>query len=194
MDYPQDPLQTARTWLEAANHGDPAVTDALLTLASDHKQDYELYVGVLTLLATEHAGPALERDPLHAQNLLRALAEHVDGDDTHRVQFGEAAVVVTWLHGVCAYAASQPNWDLLEEAAHAMCTWDGAWDQWNARDRIRPWLLSLEGDAAAVMASVLRDHADSARHFSSVADERTADPRIRQAVRESADPRRDQHL
>ncbi|MET8128253.1 serine/threonine protein kinase [Streptomyces sp. NPDC005231] len=194
VDYPQDPLQTARTWLEAANHGDPAAADALLTLASDHKHDYELYVGVLTLLATEHTGPALERDPLHAQNLLRTLAEHVDGDDTHRVQFGEAAVVVTWLHGVCAYAASQTNWDLLEETAHAMCTWDGAWDQWNARDRIRPWLLSLEGDAAAVMASVLRDHADSARHFSSVADERTADSRIRQAIRESADPRGDQHL
>jgi hypothetical protein len=188
MDYPEDPLQTAHTLLEAANNGDPAAADALLTLAGDHPLDYELHVSVLTRLATEHAGPALHRDLLQAQNLLRALAEHVHGDDTHIVQFGEAAVVVTWLQGVCAYAASQSDWDLLEEAAHAMCTWDGAWDQWNAQDRIRPWLVSLNSEAAAVMASVLRDHAESAQHFSSVADDRTADPRIRQAVRESAAP------
>ncbi|MFE2991426.1 hypothetical protein [Streptomyces sp. NPDC059262] len=60
--------------------------------------------------------------------MLRALAEHVDGDDTHLVQFGEAAAVVTWLHGVCAYAAGRNDWDLLEEAAQAMCTWDAVWD------------------------------------------------------------------
>ncbi|MFD5482157.1 AbiJ-related protein [Streptomyces hawaiiensis] len=188
VDYPEDPLQGAPTLLEAANNGDLTAADALLTLAGDHPQDYELHVGVLTGLAAEHAGPALRRDLLQGQNLLRALAEHVDGDDSHVVQFGDATGVVTWLHGICAYATSQSDWDLLEEAAHTMCTWDGAWDQWNAQDRIRPWLLSLKGDAAAVMASVLRDHAESAQHFSSVADDRTADPRIRQAVRESAAP------
>ncbi|MGV9341243.1 AbiJ-related protein [Streptomyces sp. NPDC003688] len=183
-DIPEDPLQSAHTLLEAANDGDPAAADALLTLTGDHPHDYELHVGVLTRLTPEHAGPALRRDRLQAQNLLRALAEHVHGDDSHLVQFGEASRVVTWLHGICAYAAGQPDWDLLEEAAHAMCTWD----QWNAQDRIRPWLVSLKSDAAAVMAAVLRDHAESAQHFSSVADDRTADSRIRQAVRESPAP------
>lgn len=62
------------------------------------------------------------------QNLLRALAEHVGGDDTQVVQFG---------------------------------------------------------DAAAVMAFVLRDHAESGQRFGGVADDRAAGPRIRQAVRES---------
>jgi serine/threonine protein kinase len=188
VDHPEDPLQSAHTLLEAAGNGDHAAANTLLTLAGDHPQDYELHVGVLTRLAAQHAGPALARDPLQAQNLLRVLAEHVHGDDTHLVQFGEAAAVVTWLHGVCAYAASRPDWDLLEEAAHAMCTWDGVWDRWNAQDKIRPGPVSLTSDAAAVMASVLRDHAESAEHFSSVADDRTADPRIRQAVRESAAP------
>jgi hypothetical protein len=188
VDFPEDPLHAAHMLLESACNGDPAAADALLILVGDHPQDYELHVGVLTGLATEHAGPALRRDLLQAQSLLRALAGHVDGDDTHVVQFGDAAGVVTWLHGVCTYAASQSDWDLLEEAAHAMCTWDGAWDQWNAQDRIRPWLVSLKSDAAAVVAAVLRDHAESAQHFSSVADDRTADPRIRQAIRESAAP------
>ncbi|MFD7205904.1 hypothetical protein [Streptomyces sp. NPDC059893] len=183
MDYPEDPLLNTETLLEAANNGDLSAADALLTLAGDHPRDFDLYVGVLTSLTAEHAGSALARDPLQAQTVLRALAEYVHGDGARLVQFGEASDVVTWLQGVCAHAASQDDWDLLEEAAHTMCTWDGAWDQWSARARIRPWLLSLKGDAAVVMAAVLRDHAESAQHFSSVADERTADPRIRHAVR-----------
>ncbi|WP_328443339.1 serine/threonine protein kinase [Streptomyces sp. NBC_00386] len=188
VDYPEDPLQAARLHLEAANTGDPAAADALLALAGDHPQDYELLVGVLPDLAAVHAGPALQRDLAQAQALLHALAEHVGGDDTHIVQFAEAAVIVTWLQGVCAHAAHRSDWDLLEEAALTMCIWDGAWDQWDARDRIRPWLVSLTGDAAAVMASVLRDHPESAQHFSNLADDRTADPRIRASVRSSTAP------
>ncbi|MFE9859212.1 hypothetical protein [Streptomyces sp. NPDC005780] len=99
------------------------------------------------------------------------------------MQFAEAAEVVIWLQGICAHAAHQSDWDLLEEAAHTMCTWDGTLDQRNAQDRIRPWLVSLTGDAAAVMASVLRDHPEAAQHFSSVADDRTA---ARAFVRPSA--------
>ncbi|MEU5099772.1 hypothetical protein [Streptomyces sp. NPDC020996] len=37
----------------------------------------------------------------------------------------------------------------------------------------------------APFAAVLRDHPDSAQHFSHIADNRTADPRIRQALRTS---------
>ncbi|MFD7874173.1 hypothetical protein ACFV5G_08620 [Streptomyces sp. NPDC059766] len=104
------------------------------------------------------------------------------------MQFADAAAIVNWLQGIGAHAAHQADWDLLEEAAYTMHTWDGAWDQWNAQDRIRSWLVSLTGDAAVVMAAILRDHPESARHFSSVADDCTAGPRIRQAVRASTAP------
>lgn len=154
-------------------------------MVGDHPEDYELHVGVLARLDTKQAGPAFAREPSQAHSLLRALAEHVNGDDTHIVQFGDAAAVVIWLQGICAYAASQSDWDLLEEAAHTMCTWDGAWDQWNARDKITPWLRILTNEAASVIAAVLRDHPESAQHFSHIADDRTADPRIRQALRTS---------
>ncbi|MBB1258320.1 protein kinase domain-containing protein [Streptomyces alkaliterrae] len=181
----EDPLQVARPLLEAANNGDLAAAHSLLTVVGDHPEDYDLHVGVLARLAAEHAGPALSRDVPRAHGLLRALAEHVDGDGTRLVQFGEASVVVIWLQAICAYAASQSDWDLLEEAAHAMCTWDGAWDQWSAQDKVVPWLASLGGDAASVVASVLRDHAESAQHFSVLIEDRNADPRIRQAIRTS---------
>ncbi|MFJ9862333.1 AbiJ-related protein [Streptomyces althioticus] len=182
---PEDPLPAAQTLLEAAGTGDATAVDTLLTLVGDHPADYELHVGVLAQLDTQQAGPALAREPAQAHNLLRALAEHVHGDDTHIVQFGDAAAVVIWLHGICAYAADHADWDLLEEAAHTMCTWDGAWDQWNAQDKITPWLRTLSNEAASVIADVLRDHPNSAQHFSHIADDRTADPRIRQALRTS---------
>ncbi|WP_411139313.1 protein kinase domain-containing protein [Streptomyces sp. C10] len=182
---PEDPIPTAQTLLEAAGTGDSAAVDTLLTLVGDHPEDYELHVGVLVRLDTQQAGAALAREPAQAHNLLRALAEHVHGDDTHIVQFGEAATVVIWLHGICSYAAGHHDWDLLEEAAHTMCTWDGAWDQWSAQDKMTPWLRTLKEEAASVIAAVLRDHPDSAQHFSHVADDRTVDPRIRQALRTS---------
>ncbi|MFF0383005.1 protein kinase [Streptomyces sp. NPDC004286] len=182
---PEDPLPAAETLLEAVSNGDAAAADTLLTLVGDHPEDYELHVGVLAQLDTQQAGPALAREPARAHNLLRALTEHVDGDDTHIVQFGAAARVVIWLHGICAYAADHRDWDLLEEAAHTMCTWDAAWDQWSAQDEISPWLRALTSEAASVIAAVLRDHPDSAQHFSHIADDRTADTRIRQALRPS---------
>ena len=182
---PEDPFPAAETLLEAAANGDSVAADTLLPLVGDHPEDYELHVGVLVRLDTRQAGPALAREPAQVHQLLRALAEHVHGDDTHMVQFGDAAAVVIWLHGICAYAASQSDWDLLEEAAHTMCTWDSAWDQWSAQDKISPWLRTLKDQAATVIAAVLRDHPDSAQHFTHVADDRTADPRIRQALRTS---------
>ncbi|MGW0467657.1 hypothetical protein ACWDX6_20695 [Streptomyces sp. NPDC003027] len=56
--------------------------------------------------------------------------------------FGRAVELI-WLQGIAARAAVQRHWDLLEEVMQAMCTWDGTWDQWNARDKIAPWLASL---------------------------------------------------
>ncbi|WP_446458722.1 AbiJ-related protein [Streptomyces rochei] len=182
---PEDPFETAQTLLEAAGAGDPASADTLLTLIGGHPEDYELHVGVLARLDVQQAGPALAREPAQTHGLLHALAEHVDGDEAHMVQFGEAAAVVIWLQGICAYAASRCDWDLLEEAAQTMCIWDGAWDQWYAQDKITPWLRTVKSEAASVVAAVLRDHPDSAQHFSHIADDRTADPRIRQALRTS---------
>ncbi|WP_328663190.1 protein kinase domain-containing protein [Streptomyces sp. NBC_00328] len=184
-DIPEDPLPAAETLLEAAGNGDSAAADTLLSLVGGHPEDYEIHVGVLARLDIQQAGPALERDPAQAHSLLRALAEHVHGDDTHMVQFGDAAAVVIWLRGICAYAADRCDWDLLEEAAHTMCTWDGAWDQWSAQDKIISWLRTLKSEAASLIAAVLREHPESAQHFSHLADDRTANPRIRQALRTS---------
>jgi hypothetical protein len=102
------------------------------------------------------------------------------------VQFGDAAAVVIWLRGICAYAADRCDWDLLEEAAHTMCTWDGAWDQWSAHDKIVPWLRALKSEAVSVVAAVLRDHPESAQHS---ATSPTTAPPTRAYARQSAQAR-----
>ncbi|MFD5065712.1 protein kinase, partial [Streptomyces sp. NPDC058394] len=179
---PEDPLVRAQALLESANTGDAIAAEALLGLIDDYNLDYELHVDVLTGLAAPNAAPALARGPHVAQRVLNALAAHVHGDDTHMVQFGEADTVVTWLQGIAAWAADYQQWELLEEATAVMCEWDGVWDQWRARDKVTLWLKSLNSDAAAIVAAVLKDHPDSAQHFSGLARIRTVDQRLRQAV------------
>ncbi|MFF1739448.1 AbiJ-related protein [Streptomyces mirabilis] len=182
-EAPVDPIVHATRLIETASEGDQSAADAFLALLADHPGDYGLYIEQLTQLAVSQAGQALERDLPQAHVILRSLAEHVDGDGTRWVQFGEAATVVSWLHNVACYAASRRQWDLLEDATDVMCIWDAAWDQWRPQKEIRSWLESLRGEAAVAVASVLRQHEGSARHFSGLAENRTVDPRIRQAVR-----------
>lgn len=181
---PADPLEEAAVLLEQANNGDSGAADAFLALVTDHTEDFELYAGQLPLLPAHLAAPALAHDLPQAQTVLQSLTEHVGGTGTRRVEYAEASRVVVWLQGIAAHAAAERQWDLLEEAMQALCTWDGFWDRWDARSTISPWLRSLKNEAAAVAAAALRDHPDSAEHFSHFADDRTVDPQIRRAVRQ----------
>ncbi|MFF4447241.1 PaeR7I family type II restriction endonuclease [Streptomyces sp. NPDC001502] len=185
------PVEQAAPLLASASTGDSASVDALLVLISDYPDDYDLHLDVLTRLPPEVAAPPLSRNPQHANALMHAFAEHAGGNGTRMVQFGEAARAVSWLHAVSAYAAERSEWDLLDEAVRTMCKWDESWNQWDPQDAIRPWLRELDGDAASIVASALRDHPDSAGHFAGLADERGVDLGIRQAVRTAAGtPRR----
>ncbi|MFD8898076.1 AbiJ-related protein [Streptomyces ardesiacus] len=179
----EPPTERAKRLWERTRAGDPAAVTSLLELIADHPEDYELYLHSLTGLSAEQAGPWLSRNPQGSDRLLKAMAEHADSRSTRRVQFSEAARAVIWLHAVANFAAAKDDWDLLDEAARTMCIWDAAWDQWNAQDRIAPWLRSLSGQAAQLVAAVLRNHPRSARHFSGLAQDRTVDLWIRQAIR-----------
>ncbi|MFJ4918424.1 PaeR7I family type II restriction endonuclease [Streptomyces sp. NPDC088725] len=177
------PAEQAAPLLAAACAGDSASIDALLVLISDYPDDYDLHLDVLTQLPPDLAAPPLSRNPQQANALMRAFSAHVGGVGTRRVQFGEAGRAISWLHAVSAYAAERSEWDLLDEAVRTMCKWDGSWNQWDPQYTIRPWLRWLDGDAASIVASALRDHPDSARHFAELADEQAVDLGIRQAVR-----------
>jgi hypothetical protein len=88
------------------------------------------------------------REALRRQRDFKAMANHADGRGTRRVQFAEAARAAVWLQTIANFAEAKDDWDLLDESARTMCTWDAAWDQWSAQDRIAPWLRSLSGQAA----------------------------------------------
>ncbi|MFE2992711.1 serine/threonine protein kinase [Streptomyces sp. NPDC059262] len=179
----EPPTEQAKRLWERTRAGDPAAVTALLELIADHPEDYELYVRTLTGLSAEQAGPWLSRNPQRSDDLLKAMADHADGRGTRRVQFAEAARAAIWLQAIANFAAAKDDWDVLDESARTMCTWDAAWDQWSAQDRIAPWLRSLSGQAAQLVAAVLRDHPRSARHFSGLMQDGTVDHRIREAIR-----------
>lgn len=103
----------------------------------------------------------------------------VDGDGSRRVQFGEAARAVMWLHRIGAAAAAREARDLLDEAVRCMFTWDGAWDQWRAQDQVTPWLRTLSGNAASIIAAALHDHPSAASHFGQLAQDGEVDSGIR---------------
>ncbi|MFB7275422.1 serine/threonine-protein kinase [Streptomyces sp. NPDC056244] len=181
---PQEPaIARAETLLDAANSGESDAADSFLEIVASHPDDYGLYLDVLPRLQPELAVPSMSRNSRQATALLRALAKHVDGDGTNLVQFGEAALAVTWLHGIAINAAGSNEWDLLDESIRAMCEWDGNWDQWRPQDAIRPWLRMLTGDVARIVAPALRDYPDSAHHFAELANDRAVDLGIRQAIR-----------
>ncbi|MFI1710648.1 AbiJ-related protein [Streptomyces griseoruber] len=179
----EPPTEQAKRLWERTRAGDPAAVTSLLDLIADHPEDYELYLHTLIELSAEQVGPWLSRNPQGSERLLKAMADHADGRGARRVQFSEAAQAVVWLHTIANFAAAKDDWDLLDEAARTMCIWDAAWDQWNAQDRIAPWLRSLSGQAAQLVAAILRDHPRSARHFSGLAQDGTVDLWIRQAIR-----------
>ncbi|NBM17847.1 protein kinase domain-containing protein [Streptomyces sp. GC420] len=179
----EPPTERAKRLWERTRAGDPAAVTSLLELITDHPEDYDLYLHTLTGLSAEQAGPWLSRNPQGSDRLLKAMAAHATSRNARRVQFSEAARAAEWLHAVATFAAAKEDWDLLDEAARTMCIWDAAWDQWNAQDRIAPWLRSLSGQAAQLVAAVLRDHPRSARHFSGLAQDGTVDVGIRRAIR-----------
>ncbi|MDX2766234.1 protein kinase domain-containing protein, partial [Streptomyces europaeiscabiei] len=179
----EPPMGQAKRLWERTRAGDPAAVTALLELITDHPEDYELYIRMLTGLSAEQAGPWLSRNLQASDRLFKAMASHADGRGTRRVQFADAARAAIWLHTIANFAAAKDDWDLLDESTRTMCTWDAAWDQWSAQDRIAPWLRSLSGQAAQLVASVLHDHPRSARHFSGLAQDGTVDLRIRAAIR-----------
>lgn len=177
------PIIRARRLLEAANGGDTEAAGQLLDLAADRPGDYALYLEAVAALGIEAAGPVLLSDVPRAVAVFKSLASHARGDGQGNwAQWGEMDRAISWLLTAAALAAREEQWELLDVAADSMCEWDGSCDQWNAQNSIQGWLRSLDGQAAAVVASVLRQHPYSARHFHELVDERAVEVSLRGAI------------
>ncbi|MER5571848.1 protein kinase [Streptomyces goshikiensis] len=176
------PIIRARRLLETAVGGDAWSAGQLLDLAADRPGDYELYVEAVAALDIEVAGPVLLADVPRAVTVFKALAAHSPGD---WAQVGDLDRAIGWLLACAALAAREEHWLLLDVAADGMCEWDGACNQWSAQNSIKGWLRSLDGQAAAVVAAVLRQHPYSARHFHELVDERAVDVSLRSAIHDA---------
>ncbi|MFG2425088.1 protein kinase [Streptomyces sp. NPDC048448] len=176
------PIARAQQLATAAQEGDTDSALRLLALAADHGSDYELFLDVLPGVEMDLIGPLLLANPEQARTLVQAMAGHVRGDGTDSPHYNESKRAIAWLRGVAGEAAKEEEWDLLEEASRAMCTWDAASNEWDQQDAIRDWLRRLHGEAAQILAAVLREHPHSARNYHELAGERAVDMAIRGAI------------
>ncbi|MFE7485105.1 protein kinase [Streptomyces sp. NPDC057552] len=179
------PIARAQQLLAAAQEADTDAARQLLALAADHGDDYELYLDVLTNLDMDTAAPLLLDHPEQARTLVEAMTGHVQGDGNGWPHYNESKRAIAWLRGVARHAAEEQQWDLLEEAARGMCTWDEASNEFDQQIATRNWLRRLRGQAARIVASALRDHPGSARFYYELANERAVDMAIRSAVNQT---------
>jgi hypothetical protein len=177
------PVQEASDILDALE-ADPRSEDGLdrlFDLAALHRDDYSLYVDQLPRLSAAQAAASVRLDPARAAEVARGMEAHLSGDWGSR-SFRWADNVIFLLFRIAEEAAATGEVALLEDAVSALFAWDGAWNQWPPQGPVASWLASLREPEALIVAQALRAEPRSAEHFSEVADDSSADPRIRQAI------------
>ena len=160
---------------------DDASADALLKLALDNPADYDLHIDILPQMSEADVTSAVRANPDHAREVAISYLTHVEGDWSSR-SFDWANAVIRWLLRVARTAVGLGEVAVLEAATESLLEWDAIWDRWNVQKEIRAWMRGLAGEPARVVASLLRIHGASARHFESLADDLRVDSRIRSAV------------
>ncbi|WP_330309918.1 protein kinase domain-containing protein, partial [Streptomyces sp. NBC_00589] len=177
------PIARAQQLVQDVEDGDTEAARRLLALVADHDGDYELYLDVLPRLDMDLAAPLLLANTERALTLVAAMVGHVHGDGTGWPHYSEAKRAIAWLRRVARHAAQEEEWDLLEEAARGMCTWDEAFNEFDQQNATRDWLRQVHGQAAQILAGVLREHPGSARFYYELIGERSVDIAIRSAIK-----------
>lgn len=175
----EPPHVRAKALLSLAATGDESAGQRLLALAADAPENYAVYIDGLAGLSVESVGPALVRNTHQAGVVLRALAKHAAGNGTRRNTHADADRAMSWLLSVSFYAEQGHRWQLLDESMRAMCRWDAAYDRRSQQETMRIWLSTLSGQAAAIVAAILRDQPDSAKRFRVLSQEAGAHVRLR---------------
>lgn len=179
---PHDPFVRSSELIAKANAGDAEAAVELFRLCDQHGSNLALHLDELPRLGDDAVRNAVARQPATVTAVMVAMADHVNGDWGNRA-YKWADDVIMLLFRVARAAAAAEEVALLGEAVEALFAWDAHWDQWTPQPAIRAWLRGLRGDVAHVAADALRRHPDAAAHFREVAEDGSADVRIRAAVR-----------
>jgi serine/threonine protein kinase len=182
----QPPLVKAQALQRALNAGSATGAHELIALVAAHTGDAPLYCDLLVKIPLQALLPALLADTQRAVEVVSAMATLLG---THRSpERGEVDAAIMWLIDIAQEASAAGELDLLEECCNGAFEWDAAWDQWGPQKHIAAWLRTLTSDSASSVASMLRQHPESAAHFSHLADDVRVDHRIRSAVERPAWP------
>jgi hypothetical protein len=179
---PEIPANTAEQLRDKITAGQRDALDELLDLAVRHPDDFELYVDIVASIDHLILVPAILASPLRGLELVTAMARQDDAIESNSMPFGKVDMVMRCMLAIAGGAQGEEQWDVFEEAASGLLVWDGRWDRFGMQDLIGPWLQGLTGEAAAILATLLARHKDSAEHFTYLEGERRADHRIRHAL------------
>lgn len=181
-DPPPDVAARGDALLELIKDGDDEAAEELWALAAQHREEYYLYVDVVSAIPSQRVESLSQDEPQAADQIVRGFRSHLEESGSRNIGFGQASDIAKLLLAIARGAGNSENWSLMEDAADAMFMWDASWDQWDARDAISMWLARLKGEEARVAATCLRKRFPDRSHFDHLADDRSVDPRIRGAV------------
>jgi hypothetical protein len=181
FDAPSHPLiSSAERLVEQIGDGDSEAVVQLWDLAVRNPEDSDLYFDWLSTLDRRHVRERVKANAARAQEVARALRAHVHSDWERR-PYRQADRLVYLAFWIAEAATSRREWDLLEDAAEALFAWDSSWNQYPPQRAIGEWLRGLQGDAARIVAAVLRRYPESHTHFTDFLD-RHSDARLAQML------------
>jgi protein kinase-like protein len=182
FDAPTELAARGGQLLPAVRAGDRTALVELFRLAAQTDLDHDFFRDVLVALDPHHLRAAVEADPHSVGEVVRAIrslyASGAAGPEA--TDHGRA---ITWLLTIADRAESLAQADLLDDASHAILHLAASERvSPDVHGRIAAWLSSRTGDAASVVAAVLRRSAPGPL-LASLADADPLDHRIRLALR-----------
>lgn len=198
-DRPQDAaalrelLQSVRP-IEAAVHDDAAERIAryrqtadknwlseAIDLANRDVADRDLWWDTICELSTEELSMVLASSETRFRALMRGMETSIKNPDWRGRDFDYANNLIYFFQKCATACAEVENMLLLAECCTIWFPLDIKFDRWRQADRSRRFLRELRGQAAEVVARILRATPQAAEYFAPQQDQRwpDADPRIR---------------
>ncbi|GGY93608.1 serine/threonine protein kinase [Streptomyces poonensis] len=182
FDAPTEPAARGGHLLPAVRAGNRTALVELFRLAARIDLDHAFFRDVLVALDPHHLRAAVEADPHSVGEVVRAIRS-LYGSGVTGSEAADHGRAITWLLTIADRAGSLPQGDLLDDAFDAVL-------HLAVSERVSPdvhggiaaWLSSRTGDAASVIATVLRRSAPGPL-LPGLADTDPLDHRIRLALR-----------
>lgn len=161
--------------------GDKKLLPEAVDLATRDVADRDLWWDTICELTTEELAIILASSEARFRALLRGMETSLTKSDWRGRDFDHANELIYFFQKCATACVEVDNMLLLAECCTVWFPLDIKWDRWRQADRSRRFLRDLRGQAAEVVARILRSTPKAPEYFAPEPDLRwpDADPRIR---------------